>query len=85
MSDVLLLPMRTVSQPRHPIRFVSTAGLATHDDLHRLSGKLSGVISERDYITKIALLGKTVSDMPLLENSSCVRSRHHAVFRHARV
>ena len=26
-----------------------------------LSGKLSGVISERDYVTKIALLKKTVS------------------------
>lgn len=25
------------------------------------AGKLSGVISERDYVTKIALLGKTVS------------------------
>jgi hypothetical protein len=26
------------------------------------SGKLSGVVSERDYILKIALLGKTVSN-----------------------
>jgi hypothetical protein len=55
------------------------AGLTTHDELHRLSGKLSGVISERDYITKIALLGKTVSKMPLQANSSCVRSHHRAV------
>ncbi len=34
------------------------------------SGKLSGVVSERDYITKIALLGKTVSNELNYCNSS---------------
>lgn len=35
--------------------------------MYPTSGKLSGLISERDYVTKIALLGKTVSVLTLLD------------------
>ena len=37
-------------------------------------GKFSGVVSERDYVTKIALLGKTVS------NALLALRIHHYVF-----
>lgn len=49
-----------------------TKSFFTLQRIHSSTGKLSGVVSERDYVTKIALLGKKSKDTTVKQISTKV-------------